>query len=239
MRLIEKECPNCGAGLSFTVEDTTCKCEYCKREFEIERDKEKKKINDQYILSELKAPVKLFSYFTLGTFLTHAIAMSITFLIIVIILFGTIGGLYGSNKRQLIKSSSQLTNNDYSRMNINARAIISRETIGTTGKYVSTGGVKREKIYIISNESRNYIIPVYKVVYKNFANSGDIHTVYIPVSYKDVRVKGNSIDLDDGTIAADKYYFNDTDYTYGYDDLDTLYEEIIKVYEKRYKIENK
>ena len=38
MRLIEKECPNCGAGLSFTKEDTTCKCEYCKREFEIERD---------------------------------------------------------------------------------------------------------------------------------------------------------------------------------------------------------
>ena len=36
MRLIEKECPNCGAELHFTKEDTTCKCEYCKREFEIE-----------------------------------------------------------------------------------------------------------------------------------------------------------------------------------------------------------
>lgn len=43
MKLIEKECPNCGASLSFTKEDTSCKCEYCKREFEIERDENKKK----------------------------------------------------------------------------------------------------------------------------------------------------------------------------------------------------
>ena len=54
MRLIEKECPNCGAGLHFNKDDTTCKCEYCKREFEIERDTEKKKLDDQFSLSELK-----------------------------------------------------------------------------------------------------------------------------------------------------------------------------------------
>ena len=239
MKLIEKECPNCGAGLSFTVEDTTCKCEYCKREFEIERDKEKKKLDDQYILSELKAPIKLFSYFTFGSFITHAIAVSFTFLIIIIILFGAIGGLYSSNNRKLIKSYSELTDNDFSRMNLRARSIITSETIGTTGEYVSKGRIERVNVYFISNEKRNYVIPVYKVVYKHFANSSDTHTVYIPISYKDVRVKGNSISLDDGVIAADKYYFNDNDYTYGYGDLDTLYDEVIKVYEKRYKVEKK
>lgn len=240
MRLIEKECPNCGAGLSFTREDTTCRCEYCKREFEIERDKEKKNFADQFVLSELKTPIKLFSFFTLGSFITPIIMMSIVFLIIVIILFGAMGGrLYGSSKRQLIKSTSELTDSNYSRMNLNARAIISRETIGSTGEYVSKGRIERERIYIISNEKRNYVIPVYKVVYKHFVNSSDTYTVYIPISYENVRVKGNSITLDDGVIAADKYYFNDNDYTYGYSDLDTLYKEVIKPYEKDFKIENK
>ena len=42
MRLVEKKCPNCGANLSFGENEKSCKCEYCKREFEIERDTEKR-----------------------------------------------------------------------------------------------------------------------------------------------------------------------------------------------------
>ena len=38
MKLIEKKCPNCGAGLEFDDEAKTCKCQYCKRSFAIERD---------------------------------------------------------------------------------------------------------------------------------------------------------------------------------------------------------
>ena len=38
MRIIEKKCPNCGAALEFNETDKSCKCNYCKRSFEIERD---------------------------------------------------------------------------------------------------------------------------------------------------------------------------------------------------------
>lgn len=39
MRLITKKCPNCGANLSFNENDTKIKCEYCKQDIFIERDK--------------------------------------------------------------------------------------------------------------------------------------------------------------------------------------------------------
>ena len=38
MKIIEKKCPNCGAGLEFNENDKSCRCEYCKRSFEIERE---------------------------------------------------------------------------------------------------------------------------------------------------------------------------------------------------------
>lgn len=75
MRLIEKECPNCGAGVKFNEDDKSCKCEYCQREFEIERDKEDKKRFDpkNYKLTELKTPMKVF----FGTFAAAGISMAI------------------------------------------------------------------------------------------------------------------------------------------------------------------
>lgn len=39
MKLIEKKCPNCGAGLKFDEDDKEVVCEYCKKSYVIERDK--------------------------------------------------------------------------------------------------------------------------------------------------------------------------------------------------------
>lgn len=85
MRLIEKECPNCGAGLKFNENDKSCKCEYCHREFEIERDKEDKKRFDprNYKLTELNAPMKaIFGSFAI-TWVIMSIIGVITFLAVV------------------------------------------------------------------------------------------------------------------------------------------------------------
>ena len=246
MRLIEKECPNCGAGLHFDKDDTTCKCEYCKREFEIERDTEKKKLNEQYILSELKTPFKIFSYFTFGSIISQAAFGFFAFLIIIIISFGIVMGLRDSNSMfnrnaPLVTSINELSNSDYSAIDLNAKIIISNATTSTTGNYINKGKINREKVYIISNKKRNYIIPIYKVIYTNFTNSSDSYTLYIPVSYKNVRRKNNSITfyLNNSEIASEKFYFNDDDYSYGYSDLDTLYKEVIKPFEDDYKIEEK
>lgn len=243
MRLIEKECPNCGAELHFTKEDTSCKCEYCKREFEIERDTDKKRVVDQYILSELKTPFKIFSFFTVSNFFVQAVIIIVTFLIIVILGYNIIKGLNDSNSifnrnANLITNISDLSNSDYSTLDLNSKILISNETSGITGSYTNKGSFKREKLYIISNEKTNYLIPIYKTTYEYFSNGSDKHTLYIPIVFKNVRKRNNSIVfyLDNGKISAPEYHFNEDNYSYGYTDFDTLYNEIIKKYEKDYKI---
>ena len=243
MRLIEKECPNCGAGLHFEKDDTTCKCEYCKREFEIERDTEKKSIDEQYILNELKTPFKIFSYFTIGSFITQAVITIVVFIIIIIVAISIIKGFNDSNSMfnrgaSLITDTSELNISDYSTLDLYSNAIISKED---TGSYLKVGKIKRENLYIISNDKTNYLIPVYKVTYNNFTEGSSKRYVYIPVIYKNVKRKNNSIAfyLDKGELIDHKYYFNDDDYMYGYSDLDTLYDEVIKQYEKDYNIVKK
>ena len=81
MRLIEKECPNCGASVKFNENDRSCKCEYCHREFEIERDKEDEKKHfdpRNYTLTELKTPMKAI----FGSFAIAGITMSLIGIII-------------------------------------------------------------------------------------------------------------------------------------------------------------
>ncbi len=75
MRLIEKSCPNCGAGIEIEENATSCKCDYCKRTYTIEKDKdEKKKFDPKNIkLSEMKTPMKAM----FGSFIVTSIYMSI------------------------------------------------------------------------------------------------------------------------------------------------------------------
>ncbi len=60
MKLIEKKCPNCGASLEFGDNDKSCKCTYCHRAFEIERDKsiESDDISEQFNLTAYKEKIK-------------------------------------------------------------------------------------------------------------------------------------------------------------------------------------
>ena len=245
MRLIEKECPNCGAGLHFTKDDTTCKCEYCKREFEIERDTEKKKLDEQFILNELKTPFKIFSYITFGSFISHSIVMLIIFVIIVIVAFNLIKGLNDSNSMfnrnaYYVDSVNDLSSSDYSTLDIQSNILISSNTRSNTGMY-ACNSYKREKLYLVSNKKSNYIISVYKAIYTNVMNSDEKHTLYIPIVYKNVKSKNSSIafSLKEGEISAPEYSFNGTNSSYGYTDLDTLYNEVIKQYESDYKISEK
>ena len=62
------------------------------------------------------------------------------------------------------------------------------------------------------------------------------------VIYKNVRSKNNSISftLNDALVVDTEYHFNEGGYTYGYGDIDSLYNDVIKHYEdKGYKIEEK
>ena len=113
----------------------------------------------------------------------------------------------------------------------------------TSSSYIRKGGLKREKVYIVSKEKKNYLISIYKAVYEKFMNNDEKYIVYIPVKYRNVKNKNNSIafSLDNGEIVGDKYFFDEeqTEYTYGYSNLDDLYNKIIKQYESNYKITEK
>ena len=56
MELIEKKCPNCGASLEFKDTDTSCSCQYCHRNFIIEKNKalDGEDFDRQFDLKELE-----------------------------------------------------------------------------------------------------------------------------------------------------------------------------------------
>lgn len=243
MRLIEKECPNCGANLSFTKDDTSCKCEYCKKEYEIERDTEKKKLDDQFTLLDNKTPFKFFSYFSLGSFVAQFIFVIVIFIIIIIVGINIVKGLNDTNSifnrsSYLIEEISDLSNTDFNTIDIDSKILLVKEESAIIGDYTNKGNFKREKLYIISNEKENYLIAIYKTTYENLYNGNDKHIVYIPVTYKNIKSKNESISfsLGNGKITDNKYYFNENVYIYGYDNMDNLYNEVIKKYKKDYKI---
>ena len=41
MKLVEKKCPNCGAGLKFDENDTNVTCEYCNKMYYLQKDEKK------------------------------------------------------------------------------------------------------------------------------------------------------------------------------------------------------
>jgi len=98
MKLIEKRCPNCGASIEFNDDARSCKCDYCNRSFEIEREHTNKKSskNDDYILNELKTPLKILgTYFVgswiLGSFIFGTILFVFAVFFIILLILMTVG----------------------------------------------------------------------------------------------------------------------------------------------------
>lgn len=62
MKLIEKKCPNCGAGLEFKDNDKNCKCSHCGSSFEIERDTNKADLDEQFDLKPLDRSFSILAF---------------------------------------------------------------------------------------------------------------------------------------------------------------------------------
>lgn len=89
MRLVEKKCPNCGAGLSFNDNDTSVKCEYCNKTYYIEKDEKKSQkvdaahLGDAYrFVNEAGKPIiKGFAYMYIIVFVfVFVMIMSVVFM---------------------------------------------------------------------------------------------------------------------------------------------------------------
>lgn len=240
MELIEKKCPNCGGSLEFSETAKSCKCEYCHRAFEIERD-EKLDINniaEQFNLSELQAPLKVAKKAFIGSYIVAGIIGIMGIVMFIIIGSQILGAFTGGS---LYTDVTQFNNEDYGDFDNKAPFVI-RENDDNLNDF-NLDSQKRQKTYLIYDKKgkTNTIYVVYKVGYKKTFEKNRVF-IYVPIKYEDLR-KGSSIvfQLDNGKIEAPEYYLTEdkSEFTYGYEDIETFENEVIKPLESKYQVSQK
>ncbi len=84
MKLIEKKCPNCGAGLTFDENSTNVQCEYCKMNYEIKRDDTKiDNPEEAYDLVKVKKVASVFfTYFAVSSIISFVIFLLVFIFIV-------------------------------------------------------------------------------------------------------------------------------------------------------------
>ena len=238
MKLVEKKCPNCGAGLEFSETDKSCKCSYCHRAFEIERDQNNNgdDLAQQYILNELPATFLKIHYLIV-------IAIILGIFIFIFLGFKTMHGTNKSwrdnffntkteNKEKLFTCIEELGNEDFEALDNDANMIISKTGNGVNDShhtYNLDGKPNRAKVYVFYKEKANYIISIYQTTYHDFFHQENSYNVFVPILYENIN--SNTFDrFINPQIKAPEYYFNEekTSFTYGYASLDEVYSNVVK-----------
>ena len=247
MRLIEKKCPNCGANLEFNESDKTCKCQYCKRSFEIERD-----LNDvekfNLIYDKIHKPMK-------GLFFIPVIAFVIIIIIFVLV-FTSINKQVNDDssvfeefqkvivdKENLLTDINEIGNRDFDLIDSNATSHISRVAEGVSDanhSFSVDGDISREKMYVLYKEKENALIIIYKATYRDFFHQEDRHTLYIPVTYQNIE-KDILSSLGNAQVTDHIYYLSSDQecFTYGYDSFEEAYKESVESISEGFTITEK
>jgi hypothetical protein len=231
MKLIEKKCPNCGASLSFSETDKSCKCEYCHREFEIERDEkiiqdESRDNFDAYSLIDPETAKKV-AKTGLAVFAATSIIPLIIFVIVFcIIAFVIFKGVSTSVHEQQNKTQEEISKtiaiNDVNKLKNTELKYLSDKSYsalsvkGEGGTKYSYQNEDHEVYKYIGayKDKKNYIYVVQKVLYVNFFNVKDKKTVFIPVRYENVYsgIKWSDDETEEivngSVVDAPKYYLN-------------------------------
>ncbi len=246
MNLIEKKCPNCGASLEFSDTDKSCKCNYCHRAFEIERNNQPENsdldISQQFVLNEFNEVTKgfkLFHMFFVIMFIIVAAFIGFCF-------FQVFRGFRDDNigpfqsGPSYYTEVSELSNDDYEDIDFDARVTI-QEGEGEESFSID-GNRKREKVYVAYKDDSSYVIATYKVNYYNFFHKDQRFTVYVPMVYENINKKEFVDKFSNPQIQAPEFYFDSEkkSYTYGYGSMDDVYSNVIKpLEEKNYNITEK
>lgn len=223
MRLIEKKCPNCGASLEFDENAKSCKCEYCKRSFEIERENNSLSGGYNYSLTE-----KTFNIFFLISFIVIFIFIGI----VATTIFINVGkGFKNSSSNKMYSDVSELPSMSISAMDSKAPWTINNADVDLD-EYGLEMQVKRKVIYLAYNKktNKNMIIGVYKAVYKKTFDKAPI-TILVPVIYENIEKGdvGSDLAFAESYVKGPEYYLNleHSEYALGYQDLETLEKDII------------
>ena len=241
MKLIEKKCPNCGASLEFSETDKSCKCPYCHRAFEIERDShlDVSDIAEQFNLNDLHK--------TLDTMLPTPWFAKVLFTIVpIIVVCGFVFVFYNiysfrvdenkekiEEKQQLITSFDDLNEDQLETLDTESKSVAYQTSQGqsdNTYSYLSSESLRLEKVYVAYKKDSNVIVSIYRSGFHNFFNQADSHTIYTPVVYKNIYNNSFHLVLKNGKNPAPEYYFNPekTSYVYAYSSLEDAYNEVVK-----------
>ena len=238
MRLIEKKCPNCGADLEFDENAKSCKCSYCKRSFEIERDvNDLEKIN--LVFDKVEKPVK-------AMFIIPFVFAIVIFLIVFCsIFFGFRRQTNTGNKQNelpdiedileenntIIKDASELTTENMDDLERQASSVLHQSVTGrqdTTYSFSTTGDPRLQNTYVASKENENKVVLIYSVIYQNFFHQEQQYTVFIPAVIENV--KANTFLTTKAKNPSPEFYLNDehSTYVYAYGSEDEAYNGVLK-----------
>ncbi len=228
MKIIEKSCPNCGAGLEFKKEDKTVKCSYCKKTYAVVPDKE------DYMLEMMKGTqnaIKGIFIATIVVFIVIAVSMSLMF-----------GGIFKGVSSLTSNASKEITTlNDISEdteksLHNESKEVIKNYTMLTIG-IKQTEPFKNEGMYLLVDKTGNTIYDVYKGAYEL---SGTSTTVYVAVRYDNVENKGTSF----GSTMLNGQFFGEMKevngrFMFGFTSNEDLYDSMVAktAYEKMYASE--
>lgn len=251
MKLIEKKCPNCGASLSFSDNDKSCKCEYCERSFEIERcNDSSSNLSDNFSLSELKTPAKFISAYLIGSYISSIIVGIIVFCFIGLAAFCVFKGISAQMKdndiflgNKYFSNVSELSNDDYEAIDNKFEDTFNSSAMGENNikhYYSQDGDAKREVIYVASKKDGNFIIGIYKICFHDIYHNEDRHTFYVPIVFENIKM-GDVNNFKNPQIKAPEFYLNSDNscFSYGYASLDEAYNNVVVPLEKDYKISKK
>lgn len=234
MRIVEKKCPNCGASLEFDETAKSCKCDYCKRSFEIERE------NSGTGSYNYNLVQKGFSIFFIITFLIIFVFIGF----VAVMVFTNIHFSGTGNGTKLYTNVEELDSYSLTAIDSKAPWTIEKADVELDDYHLDMQ-VKREKLYVAYNkkEKKNSIIAVYKATYKKLLDEDHV-TILVPIIYNDVEKGdvGTDLAFADCYVNGPEYYLNmeHSEYALGYKELDTLEKEVIEPLKKDgYKIDSK
>lgn len=223
-KLVEKKCPNCGAKLSFKLEDKEVKCNYCNSEFIIKDDNsDSEKIDLNKINLQKVGKFSLIFVFGIFFFIVCIWVMVVVFII-----------NSGFNSRGSSKSNVNINNNDDEiSIDINELNDDVKEELTSTCKSDLRSWNGHSRTYKMGDDisvvgfyylKSSVSAQVVCVLSANYSNGSDTKTIYTSFKFfgSDINSLRNTSYIGSGT-----YHFSSYEIVYGYDNLKDLYKKEI------------
>lgn len=215
MKIIEKTCPNCGANIEFNKGDEKVKCEYCKKTYVIEEEKE------DYRLVLSKQFTNMFMIIFVFSF---AFIVLVGFLIAI----GVGNGAKKLIDSQVVESSKPINSfDDISSETISAihkksAEVLNNDSNITSFLYEQKEPFENKGMYLLIFDGGSTLYDVYMAKYEI---KGTVKDIYTAIRYEDVNKNAKNLY---GSHLPNTNPSSET-FMIGYSSMEELYNNTVKV----------